>query len=145
MFNWNNYVGKHMKESLKVECGDKTVCELYSVSNNTIELISDCGRFDTPTYNTKPLIKSISDLTDEELLFVFCGINTKGRYIERTTNQINMYMVSTLGNHLGNCVFLKNVRFTTCDQLLLNRLYSLHVSLDYEELIKNNKAVRKDV
>lgn len=28
-------------------------------------------------------------------------------------------------------------------QQILNRMYSLHISLDYEELIKNNKAVSK--
>lgn len=147
-FNWSNYVGDHMDEPLRVKIltGSNTLeanfeflfklkgANFYSVHCSDGENYSedDC----------KPLIKSPEDLTDEEWLFVF-GENKDSYHINRVENSVvvcfNGFKASEWSNEFD---FNQNV-FEHSDQQLLNRLYSLHVSLHYKELIEKEVALRK--
>lgn len=148
-FNWNNYIGEHMGTDnyLNVKCKeDGRLYELVSIDmleNESIGLYDDFMQ-DTDWYSKDdfmPLIKSISDLTDEEWLFVFCGDDISDISIEKYDNKIAISDDITLA--LINAFDIKRLFFDYCDQQILNRFYSLHVSLDYEELIRTEKAVRK--
>lgn len=148
-FNYNNYIGEHMSEPLEVlENGTVLPFGLLTISytypSRSMLLESHSDEEYRRVEDCKPLIKSPSDLTDEELLWVFGNI--KGSFISRNKSTISLGIGGGGDAYLQ--INLKNGQINTTDQFyniqqILNRLYSLHVSLDYEELIRTGKAVRK--
>ena len=142
-FNWNNYIGPHMSVLLRVKPNKFENTEpvlSYGIIGNDFRV--ECSRGVYTKDEIKPIIKSISDLTDGEWLFVFTGQKfDKDNIFELFVNDDEVALCSQ-GIKLSGFDLLTN-KFDYSNQQILNRLYSLHVSLDYEELIKNNKAVRK--
>lgn len=146
-FNWNNYIGPHMSEPLMVEVR----YNIFELEGHRIykddgeifhELLYDYEDYEY-TEDCKPLIKSISDLTDEEWLFV--AGEGSSVFLDKELTCIFKNGKAIIYVYGDGFFELKGGTDFIYAQQLLNRLYSLHVALNAEELIKNGKAVRKYV
>lgn len=137
-FNYNNYIGEHMDEPLRVELSYSFTNKKYD-SELTIQTLVDFEENDSQEY-CKPLIKSPSDLTDEEWLFVFGREELKDRSINKWNNE---YIEHLSEGNLYNEFNTRLNEFTHCDQELLNRLYSLHSHPQAKQLIEKGLALNK--
>lgn len=135
---YRNYVG--IEKPLRVIClGNER--SLFSVNKTEIESNTN---FFYKFSEVKPLIKSPKDLTDEEWLWIFCGDKKiKDMVISRDKDEDSIYLLFSDGLQLHHQnVFFFCGHFEYCDQQILNRLYSLHVALNAEELFDKDLAVR---
>ena len=133
-FPYNLYIGSHMKEPLRV----------LEPTNLTTELTyKNIGFIVASSCDHAPLIRSISDLTDEELIWVFCGDSLSKYKIIRRKNSVAILCDGNTGWYSTEIYKINFLTKTSknINQEILNRFYSLHVSLDYEELIEKDLAL----
>ena len=130
---YRNYVGIEKPLKVKCLCVDRL---LFAVSNSEIESNTN---FFYKYEECKPYLKTVEDLTDEELLFVFCGDNRGlGWSIDRIEGEeIILQYVYERWNSFSVLDFV----FDHCDQELLNRLYSLHSHPKAKQLIEKGLAL----
>ena len=143
-FPYNLYIGEHMDEPLiiKYECSDEIIrfegC-LVGVIDDAIFIKTD--KFDDFFYIKlcKPYLKPVEDLTDEELLFVFCSDNRGlGWSIDKIEGE---EIILEYTYERWNSFSILDFVFDHCDQELLNRLYSLHSHPKAKQLIEQGLAL----
>ena len=141
-FQYNLYVGDHMKDPLIVKYSNGCVnhkTELNGFVSNRIgqhPLFDDISCFGGQDEICTPIIKPLDTLTDEDILFIFeCkGLDVK---IKRGANSIRIFCRNGFSSDYSMEIYQINFFTKTSkniNQKILDNLYSLHRSPDEKAL-----------